>query len=151
MTCWTVTIPGVPIAKERPRLTMRGGKQRVYTPPRTRRWEAKIRAVTRSDALWGADPDGLLPFEGAVHVEVLFRLPMPKAWGAKKRAAMDGKLHIRRPDVDNLIKSVLDGMGSAYYSDDCVVARVGGTKVWCSDAGRLGVDVTLRAMQDSSS
>ena len=149
MTVWTVTVPGVPIAKERPRLTMRGGKTVVFTPPRTRRWEAKIRAVTRADAMWAADPDGLLPFDGAVHVTLLFRLPMPKSWSAKRRGEMDGKLHIRRPDVDNLIKAALDGMGDAYYSDDCVVARVTGEKRWCADASRTGVDVRIESMQDS--
>lgn len=41
---------------------------------------------------------------------IFFYIPMPKSWRDKKRAAMAGIKHISKPDCDNLIKSMIDGL-----------------------------------------
>lgn len=38
--------------------------------------------------------------------------------------------HDRRPDLDNIIKSVKDGLNGVAYHDDSQVWRVTATKVW---------------------
>jgi Holliday junction resolvase RusA-like endonuclease len=41
---------------------------------------------------------------------VRFNVPMPKSWSKKKKAAMLGQPHQQKPDLDNMIKGVKDGL-----------------------------------------
>lgn len=63
--------------------------------------------------------------------ELKFCIPMPKSWSKKKRAEMVGTPHRQTPDLDNLIKAILD----ALYSDDSVVHQITASKVWATDGG----------------
>ena len=63
-------------------------------------------------------------------VRIIFVLPMPASWSAKKRAEMDGRPHTVRPDTDNLGKGALD----AVFSDDSHVWDIRMSKIW----GRVG-------------
>jgi Holliday junction resolvase RusA-like endonuclease len=51
---------------------------------------------------------------------------MPKSWPAAKRDRMNGKLHKQKPDLDNLLKGLLD----ALYREDSHVASVWAEKRW---------------------
>jgi len=42
--------------------------------------------------------------------EVHFHLTMPASWSAKRRAAHDGAPHQQKPDLDNLLGGLLDGV-----------------------------------------
>ena len=64
-----------------------------------------------------------LPESGA---HITFFLPMPRSWSQKKRQAMNGKPHKQRPDVDNLIKGLMD----AVYGEDSHIHDVRISKVW---------------------
>lgn len=59
-------------------------------------------------------------------VSLQFVLPMPVSWSKKKRAALNGQPHQQKPDVDNLVKSVLD----ALLADDSSIHTVHATKTW---------------------
>lgn len=54
---------------------------------------------------------------------ITFYLPMPPSWSKKKMMAMAGEPHQQKPDIDNILKALLD----AIYAEDC--------HVWC--LGRL--------------
>lgn len=45
---------------------------------------------------------------------IVFLLPMPKSWSKKKKDKMHHTPHTQTPDLDNLLKSLLD----AHMSDD---------------------------------
>ena len=64
-----------------------------------------------------------VPVTGA---KVLFFLPMPKSWPKYHRLKMCGLPHQQKPDIDNLIKGLLD----AIYQDDCVVWHIEASKFW---------------------
>lgn len=49
--------------------------------------------------------------------QIIFHLPMPASWSKKKRAEHDGKPHTQRPDLDNLLKAVMD----AVLPEDCSI------------------------------
>jgi Holliday junction resolvase RusA-like endonuclease len=70
---------------------------------------------------------GVTHLSGAVGVE--FHLEMPDSWSEKKKAKMDGEPHQQKPDVDNLLKSVLDCVRS-----DAHVHTVAARKVWSRTA-----------------
>ena len=41
---------------------------------------------------------------------ITFIIPMPSSWSEKKKAAMDGLPHQVKPDIDNLLKAVMDAV-----------------------------------------
>ena len=95
MTVYSITIPGRPVPKGRPRLGMNGRKAYVYTPPETREYERLVG--------WVAKSAGCRPVEGPVSVSL--------------NVYARGKL-----DADNIAKSILDGLnGIAYEDDDQVI------------------------------
>jgi len=66
-----------------------------------------------------------------------FGLPMPKSWTKKKKAQMLGKPHTQKPDIDNLLKALLDAV---YADDSCVHTLSGVKKVW-TDTGFILFEV----------
>lgn len=80
-----------------------------------------------------------IPESGA---HLVFVLPMPKSWSKKKRAAMNGKPHQQKPDVDNLLKAVLD----AVHSDDAHIWSISAAKLW----GEVG-SITITTEQNAQS
>ena len=73
---------------------------------------------------------GPLPDE----VVIIFTLPMPRSWSARKRDRMRGQPHRAKPDLDNLEKAVLD----ALHPRDQEVWRKAGVKIW-GDAGSVTI------------
>lgn len=59
-------------------------------------------------------------------VEMWFSITMPKSWSKNKQKEMMGQPHKQRPDIDNLIKAVLD----AKCEDDSYVHTVLAHKTW---------------------
>ena len=92
MTVYSITIPGRPVPKGRPRLGVHGRKAYVYTPPITKEYEKLVG--------WVARCAGCKPLNGPLAV----------------------KLHLfirgRSGDVDNYCKSILDGLNGVAYEDD---------------------------------
>lgn len=71
--------------------------------------------------------------------DIEFGIPMPKSWSKKKKYQMDGEAHTQKPDLDNLLKALLD----AHMGDDAGVHTLNRlTKVW-SDHGYIGIDYGL--------
>lgn len=59
---------------------------------------------------------------------LLFSIAMPESWSRKKRDTQDGQPHMAKPDIDNLVKAVLD----ALYEDDAHIWSVWAEKRWGS-------------------
>lgn len=108
------TVPGTPVAKGRPRISTRGGFARAFTPAKTVAYEGLI-ALAAQDAMKGAEP-----FHGPVCVTVTATFPIPASWSRKKQAA--ALWHTGRPDGDNLLKAVGDGLNGVAFKDDSQVA-----------------------------
>ena len=110
---------GKPIPKGRPRVTKTG---RAYTPKRTLTHEALVRAAAE-DALEKA---GLPTFAGPVGINLLILHQRPKT--RPKAIPLDTWKEKRvmfkptRPDIDNTIKTVLDGLDTVLLDDAQVVA-----------------------------
>ena len=96
----TITVPGNPTPKGRPRHT-KGGH--TYTPRQTREAEATIGWLYRQAQ--GEHHDG--------EVQVNIHYVMANR---------------RRVDIDNLIKLTLDGLNGFAYKDDAQVVRIQATK-----------------------
>ena len=67
--------------------------------------------------------------EAGAHV--IFHVPMPLSWTKKKRNDLFMKPHRQKPDIDNLVKGLLD----AVYDDDSTVHDIRASKVWSKLGG----------------
>lgn len=117
-------VPGEPRGKGRPRFTRDG---HAYTDEETRSYEKKIIAYYRQylrGFQWGDN--------AMVSVDVLAVYPIPKrATKASLAAIQAGKiLPKKKPDIDNVIKVVLDSLNGIAYKDDSQVVMVSGRKIY---------------------
>lgn len=62
---------------------------------------------------------------------IIFYMPMPKSWSAKKKKSMDGKPHKQKSDLDNLVKALFD----ALFENDCHIWDFRVTKRWGTTGG----------------
>ena len=69
-------------------------------------------------------------------IKVKFGVPMPKSWSKKKKKEMNGKPHQQRPDVDNLMKGLMDSL----FQEDSHIHTIHAKKVW-SDKGFMEFDL----------
>jgi Holliday junction resolvase RusA-like endonuclease len=111
------TIPGVPVAKGRPRVTTVGGFARAYTPKKTRDYEdmARLHAKVAMGAL--------VPSARPIEVLMELRMPIPVSWSKKKQvAAAAGTVRAtNKPDADNVLKGVKDACNGVIWNDDSQV------------------------------
>ena len=101
-----ISIETKPLPKARPRFLRHSG--RVYTPQKTLSFEAIIANSARRQIT--------TPLEGAIHLRVVFNFIRAKS--SKKT------MHTQRPDIDNLLKSVMDGLNGVAFIDDCQVTKL---------------------------
>ena len=132
MKALTFTVYGKPVAKGRPRMTRNG---HVYTPQTTREYEERIRNAAMSEM----GRSKILPWTDKqplkVVIDAFFKLPK----SATKKDRVDVLNHIKFPtvkaDVDNIAKSILDGMNGHVYGDDSQIVGLVVTKRYdCEDA-----------------
>tara|TARA_R110002126_G_scaffold175224_5_gene323878 strand:+ start:335 stop:727 length:393 start_codon:yes stop_codon:yes gene_type:complete len=126
-----IVIPGVPIAKKRPRFANRGKFVTVYDPDKKEQESIKI--LIKS--LWKGKP-----LEKDVSIEIIFYMPIPKSWSKKKQQQLLENPHLVKPDVDNLLKLSLDCMNGIVYLDDRQIWNIKSTKIY-SDNPRTVIKI----------
>jgi Holliday junction resolvase RusA-like endonuclease len=107
------TIPGAPRGKGRPRFTRAGGFPRAFTDEKTASYENLVALAARQGR------SGVPAFNGPLTVTITFYLQRPKR--APRRVVHPAT----RPDLDNLVKAVLDGCNQAgIWMDDAQVVEL---------------------------
>lgn len=116
-----------PVGKGRPRFTKSG---HVYTDEKTKAFEDMVgwgykKAIAEGEAEAFMNGEPLRAIIG-------FYFSIPKSYSKKrKKAIYEGSEALtRRPDIDNLVKSVLDGLNGVAYEDDAQVVEVATYKVY---------------------
>ena len=104
-------IPIRPKPKGRPRFY----KGHAVTPQETRDYETAI----------GMEASLLVdePLKGAIFIDITFSFKVRSGSG----------WHTKKPDLDNLVKSVLDGLNGILWEDDKQVAEIRARKFYGSD------------------
>ncbi|MNJ10053.1 Endodeoxyribonuclease RusA [compost metagenome] len=110
-------VPGEPIGKGRPRIGKVGAHARMFTPAKTANYEGLI-ALAGTDAMAGRT---LL--EGPVMVELRIVMGVPASKSKKWKAqALAGEVFpTKKPDMDNVIKAIYDGLNGVVWKDDVQV------------------------------
>ena len=117
-----VKMPLKPIAKQRPRLSK---SNNVYTPTQTKVFENIIKLCYGNRHFYDKE---------YIKVSILFKFEVPKSYSKKKHLeAIQGKIRPTKADIDNYIKSVLDGLNRVAWSDDRYVAEIEASKIFSNE------------------
>lgn len=116
----TITIPGPIVGKQRPKFTTRGGFTRAVTPHKTVNYENLVKMAFQDQIQTGYKPEAMLAVEIFAYYEI------PKSTSKKKRVEMEaGRIRpTKKPDADNIAKSILDALNGLAYHDDAQVVQL---------------------------
>lgn len=115
-------VDGKPQAKQRPRFTKQG---HVYTPSETTNYEKLIKISYREQC-------SQIMLKNAIRADITVSVAIPKSISKKKFWEMqEGNIYpTKKPDCDNIIKSILDGLNGVAYEDDKQVVKVSCIKLY---------------------
>lgn len=129
----TFFIPGKPFGKQRPRFSRKSG--RAFTPAETVSFERTVGEI--------ALPHFPVAIDGPVALEVHATFRPAESWSRKKRDAHLGRPHVQKPDLDNLVKGISDGLNRIAFADDSQISQVACSKAW---GDVEGTHVTVRPL-----
>lgn len=136
-------VPGQPRGKERPRWTMVSSTAIVYTPKNTKDYEDIIRTHYKLK--------NCEPFKKGEALEVsaiaYYQIPTSTKKGHKVLMLKGDILPTKKPDIDNIIKIVLDALNGVAYYDDSQVCKVNFMKMY-SENPRL--KILIRSIGENS-
>lgn len=100
----------------RPRAVRMGSGVRMYDPPKSKAYKQMVAAKVRSHM----NINGIQTITEPIAVHLNFYFTPPKSYSKKRIRAIEAKeeLFTKKPDADNLGKSVLDGMNGVLFKDD---------------------------------
>lgn len=132
-------IPGKPGTKQR----ARKGQHGFYTPEQTVNYEDFIKWIylKKKNRLW---------FTGPLMISIVAYFKTPKSSQVKTDKMLSGVIkHTVKPDVDNILKIVMDGLTGAAYADDKMVTECYRLKkVYTNEAERVEVILTSYINED---
>jgi len=117
-----IVISGSPVAKPRPRATStKTGKIRMYTPKKSKNFEYLVRQ--RAEKIYKQ------PLKCPISIKITFLVHRPKKiiWKTKPMPRVPCDC---RPDLDNLIKSIEDGLNGVAFVDDGQIAHIEASKLY---------------------
>lgn len=112
----TYTILGIPRPQGRPRFFRKGNFVGTYDPKESRQYKENVSAQ-----LVAQKPEIM---EGPVVATLLFMLPRPKSLPKKVIN------HVKKPDLDNLIKGTFDACKGILWYDDTQVVKLSAIKAY---------------------
>lgn len=126
-------VEGIPEAQARPRVFFGGGRPRAYSPRSA--WRDRVARAARL-----ARPQA--PFDGPLSLKIEFFFPRL----ASARKDTIGGWKATRPDLDNLIKGVMDALTDAgWWAEDSRVAAVEAYKVYTKVGRATGARIIVEA------
>lgn len=117
-------VPGKIIGKGRPRLNTYNGS--VYTPTRTKDYEYLV------EQYFLLKYPKHIPFENRVQVDIIAYFEIPKSTKkSEKERMLQNKINpTKKPDIDNIIKIILDAMNGIAFKDDIQITKMNVEKIY---------------------
>lgn len=128
-------VEGEPQGKARPRFSRKSGT--VYTPAKTAKYEKEIRQAF-------LDAGGKMIPEGSYAIVIMNAyFEIPKSYAKGKRLACERNINRpdKKPDIDNVLKVVLDALNKVAYEDDKQVIGIVCRKWYSHGSGFLKVHI----------
>lgn len=113
-TAVAFVIPGAPVGKGRPKFARRGNFVSTYTPAKTASYENLVK-LKAEQAMAGRPV-----IDGPVEVSIRLIITPPASWSQKKqREALEGRIFpTSKPDIDNVLKGIMDACNEIVFKDD---------------------------------
>jgi Holliday junction resolvase RusA-like endonuclease len=129
-----VTVPGEPMGKQRPRRA--SNIKGTYTPAKTVNYETYVKELFTI-----AYPD-FEPMTGAVGFRIAAYLKIPESKSKRKKGLMvlDEVKATKIPDLDNVLKIIMDALEGLAYLDDKQVISAFIHKKW-SNKPRVDINI----------
>lgn len=115
-------VSGEPVGKGRPRFTRIGGYVRAYEPKKTKTYEELVKkSFIEQYPNYKTIPQGK-----AIALFVDLDYKIPKGTSKKNRQLMlDNQIKpTKKPDIDNVLKSICDGLNGVAWYDDSQITTV---------------------------
>ena len=115
----TFVVFGEPVAKGRPRFTKSGI---AYTPEKTVAYENLVKLSYQEQC-----GNQIFSKEAMLRIHISAFFSIPKSTSKKKQHEMKETIlrPIKKPDADNLLKSIADALNKiAYYDDSQIVSAI---------------------------
>lgn len=108
-----------PFGKQRPRFARKGRYISTYTPRETVEYENKVRKTYQKTV-------GDIQLEGPIEVNITGVFPIPESASKKQKIEMmNGTMqHTKKPDCDNIGKSILDALNGVAFKDDAQICML---------------------------
>lgn len=112
-------------------------------------WEQLVNV--RAASARNAARERMQPRGVAMVARFIFAMPRPQGhYLTDGSFSAEGKRHMfptTRPDFDKLTRAAADGMTGVLYEDDSQVAHAPITKLWATDALKIGVLIQVEKME----
>ena len=127
-------VPSKIIGKGRPRLNTNTGQ--VYTPTRTKDYESLV------EQYFLLKYPRYKTFEGRAKVSITAYFEVPKSASKVAKEQMLGNTisPTKKPDIDNIVKVVLDSMNKFAFKDDTQITKIEVEKLY-GDVEKLCVKI----------
>lgn len=70
------------------------------------------------------------PLKGPLHADITFTMKLPKNGKSQSRKVIAGDYVTTKPDIDNMVKGVLDSANTIVFKDDNQVCSVSVNKIY---------------------
>ena len=120
--------------ESRPKGSVNAFRNRVVHPPATKKWQKKMETHLKKEYK-------KKKLHKRVTVEVRCTFYFRKA--KSKNSVDKGPFVTKSPDLDKLIRTVLDAMTDIVYEDDAQVVRLSSEKRYAINNDPIGVDITI--------
>ena len=126
------TYHGEAVGKGRPRYSRRGEYVHTYTPQKTKNFEDAIRFEFMAS---NCEPMPVYDREISLKATVLVGVPIPKSYSKKRQALCRDRFIApsKKPDIDNILKSVFDALNGYAFADDVQIVQVYAEKVYAEE------------------
>ena len=120
-------VPAKIVGKGRPRLNSYSGQ--VYTPTRTKDYESLV------EQYFLLKYPRYNTMEGRAKVTIVANFEVPKSTSKTQRESMLGNSisPTKKPDIDNIVKIVLDSMNKFAFKDDTQITKIEVEKVYAEE------------------
>lgn len=112
----------VPMSSPRPRFRNAGKFVQTYMP--------KTYTDHKQSLRWQMP---MLMIDEPIKLTIEFYFPLLKSWSKKKHIAMVGQYKRTKPDIDNLIKTVLDAANGHLWNDDNQIVEIRSFKKYAEE------------------
>ena len=119
-----------PMASPRPRFRNAGKFVQTYMPTNYTKHKEYLRNQMTA-----------LGIEGPIKVSIEFYFPMLKSWSKKKQAASVLTYKVTKPDIDNLLKTLMDAANNHVWKDDNQIVEVHSFKKY-EETSRIIMKIT---------